>query len=57
MNGYVGFYRGKRFEVMADTSYHAQQAIAKANRIKRAYEITVVLAEKDGEQVTHIPAD
>jgi len=55
-NGYVGFYKGRRFEVQADTSYQAQCIIAKQNRIKKAYEITVVLAEKDGEQVVHTPA-
>lgn len=53
MNGYICFYRGKQYEVHADTSYDAQQKCAKENRIKKTYEITVVLAEKDGEQVTH----
>lgn len=57
MNGYIGFYKGRRFEIMSDSTYHAQQTIAKANRIKKAYEITIVLAEKDGEQVTHTPTE
>lgn len=54
MNGYVCFYRGKRFEVYADTTYQAQTKVAQQNKIKKQYEITVVLAEKNGEQVTHI---
>ena len=53
MNGYVGFYRGKRYEIESDTSYHAQQALAAKYNIKKSYEITVVLAEKSGEQVIH----
>uniref|UniRef100_A0A6M3JEA1 Uncharacterized protein n=1 Tax=viral metagenome TaxID=1070528 RepID=A0A6M3JEA1_9ZZZZ len=55
MNGYVGFYRGKRFEVHADTSLQAQEEIARKYKIKKAYEITIVLAEKGHEQVTHLP--
>jgi hypothetical protein len=57
MNGYIGFYKGKRFECVAETSYQAQQQMAQDHAVKRAYEITVVLAEKDGAQVTHSPQD
>jgi hypothetical protein len=55
MNGYVGFYKNKRFEVEAESSYAAQCKIAAENNIKKRWQITVVLAEKDGEQVTHKP--
>jgi len=55
MNGYVGFHKGKRFEVEAETSYKAQQLIAEKYKIKKGYEITVMLAEKDGKQVIHNP--
>ena len=55
MNGYIGFYMGRRYEVQSDTSYHAQQEIARQHNIKRRSDITVVLAEKDDEQVTHNP--
>ena len=55
MNGYICFYRGKRIEVESDTSYHAQQEAAKIFKAKKSYEVDVVLAEKDGEQVTHTP--
>ncbi|MCK9593831.1 MAG: hypothetical protein M0Q91_17665 [Methanoregula sp.] len=55
MNGYICFYKGKKFEVYADSTYEAQKKCAVDNKIKKSYEITVVLAEKNGEQVTHIP--
>ena len=53
MNGYVCFYKCKRVEVYAETSYAAQQKAAAMLKAKRAYEVAVVLAEKDGETVTH----
>jgi hypothetical protein len=57
MNGYVGFYRGKRFEVQSDSTYHAQMLIAKQYKIKKTWEITIMLAEKDGEPVVHTATD
>ncbi len=56
MNGYVCFYNSKRFEVYADSSYLAQCVAAEKLRIKRRlqHKITVILAEKDGESVTHV---
>lgn len=53
MNGYVCFYKGKKVEVYAETSFVAQQKAATLLKAKRAYEVTVVLAEKDGEAVVH----
>jgi hypothetical protein len=53
-NGYIAFYRGKKIEVYASTSYEAQQLAAKEFKAKKSYEVTVVLAERNGEQVTHI---
>lgn len=55
LNGYVCFYRNKRFEVHACTSYEAQVKCAQENNIKKRHEITVFLAEKNGETVTHKP--
>lgn len=61
MNGYVCFYRDERLEVRATTSANAQIAAFNILQDKyprrkvKAYEITVVLAEKNGEQVTHLP--
>jgi len=54
MNGYICFYKNKQFEIYANTSLDARNKCAQENRIKKAYEITVVLAEKDGKQIEHI---
>jgi len=55
VNGYKCFYKDKTAEVKAETSYSAQQKAAEIFKAKRAYEVTVVLCEKNGEQVTHKP--
>lgn len=53
MNGYKAFYKGKTTEVMADSSYEAQKAAALKFKAKKSYEVTVILCEKQGEQITH----
>lgn len=53
MNGYIVFYKGRQIEVMADTSYQAQQKAAQQLKARKSYEVTVVLAEKNGQQVVH----
>ena len=53
MNGYIAFYRDKKAEVRATTSFEAQQIAAKIFKAKKAYEVTVMLAEKGAEQVVH----
>jgi len=63
MNGYICFWGGNRCEVHADTSYAAQQKAVSvfqmfqkgAGRKKKVkgHDVTVLLAEKAGEQVTH----
>ena len=50
-NGYVCFHKGKRYEVYAETSYEAQVRCACENKIKRRQDISVILAEKNGEPV------
>lgn len=55
LNGYVCFYKGKRYEIYAESSYAAQCMCAVNHNIKKRHEITVVLAEKDGKEVTHTP--
>jgi hypothetical protein len=47
------FWRGKRIEVYANTSYEAQQKAAAMLKAKKAYEVTVMLAERAGEPVVH----
>ena len=55
MNGYVAIYRGKQFDVYVDNAYHAQVKAAEAVGAKKQWEVVVVLAEKNGEQVVHNP--
>jgi hypothetical protein len=55
MSGYVGFHKGRRYEVEAISSYQAQKKIAEMGKIKRPHEIAVILAEDDGKQVIHKP--
>jgi hypothetical protein len=55
MNGYMAFYKGKKTEVYAASSYEAQQKAAQVFKVKKSYDVTVVLAEKDGKQVMHTP--
>jgi hypothetical protein len=55
--GYIGFYKGKQYEIYADTTYEAQKKIAEKYGIKDSYNIKVMLAEKDGKPVVHLPQD
>lgn len=59
MNSYIAFYKDKRVEVKATSSYEAQVDAQKLLKIKdsQRYQITVVLAMKDDRQVTHLPLD
>lgn len=53
MYGYIAFYKGKRVEVFAESSYAAQQKAAQMFKARKSYDVTVMLAEKNGETVTH----
>lgn len=57
MNGYIAFHKNRRTEVDADTSLAARDKAAAFFKVKpsKAYEVTVMLAEKAGQQVTHTP--
>lgn len=55
MNGYKAFYKGRQTDVTADTSYEAQKKAAAFFKAKKSHEVTVVLCEKKGKQVTHTP--
>ena len=57
MNGYIAFYRGKSLNVEAETSYAAQKKAAALFKARKSYEVTVVLAEKDGQPVVHKPEE
>lgn len=56
-HGYVAFWRGKRAEVLANTKYAAQQEAARLLGARKAYEVAVELAERDGEPVVHGPEE
>ena len=55
MHGYIAFYKDKRLEVYATSSYEAQQKAASQFKARKSYEVTVMLAERNDEQVTHTP--
>ena len=53
MNKYECFWKSKRITVEADTSYQAQQKSQSILKAKKGYEITVMLAEKNGQAYIH----
>jgi hypothetical protein len=53
MNKYECFWKSKRITVEADTSYQAQQKAQSILKAKKGYEITVMLAEKNGQAYIH----
>ncbi len=55
-NGYICLHKNKQYEIYADTTYEAQKKCAQQYGIKKSYDISVYLAEKDGQPVTHIPS-
>ena len=57
MNGYKAFYKGKEIEVYAKTSYSAQCIAAAKFNVKKSYNITVVLCEKEGKQINHLTSE
>jgi len=56
MNKYIAFYKGKQRVVEAESSYEAQGKAAIEFKAKKRHEVTVVLAEINGESVVHNPA-
>jgi len=60
MNGYKAFWNGKNIEVEGYTSYEASRKAQlefqlKTRKCVKVYDITVILCEKQGEQVEHKP--
>ena len=51
MNGYLCFWRGKKIEVHADTSYAAQLKAAAIFKAKKSYEVHTTLVELRGVPV------
>jgi hypothetical protein len=50
---YVCFYRSKRVEVTASTTYEAQQKAAALLKATKPHKVNVCLAEKAGEPIVH----
>lgn len=57
MNGYKAYYKGRIIEVQAETSYKAQKIAAELFKAKKSYDVTVVLCEQNGQQVTHVATE
>ena len=59
MNGYIAIYNGKRIEIYADCLYSAKVKAIESFRPPKSkrHMISVALAEKDGQQVTHSTVD
>jgi hypothetical protein len=59
MNGYVCFYKGKRWECHAPSLLDAKLKALENFRVHRSrgYLVSVVLAEKNGEPVVHSGAE
>jgi len=53
MNGYIAFYKGRKIEILAETSYRAQQIAAEIFKTNKSYDIIVMLVEKEGKVVEH----
>ena len=53
MNGYIGLYNGKQYEVYANTTYEAQEKLAKQLNVKQSWRIAIYLCEKEGKEVIH----
>jgi hypothetical protein len=45
MKNYRAYYKGKTFDVQAPNSFQAQEAAARILRIKRTWEVAVVLLD------------
>ena len=58
-NGYICFYKGKKIEVYAPTSFAAQKKAAEQFKAKKSYEVSVHLARRAGEDedVIHVATE
>lgn len=54
---YHAFYKGKKIELTADSSYDAQKKAAAQFKAKHDYDVTVMLVGKDDEPVVHSGAE
>jgi hypothetical protein len=54
MNTYKVFYKGKTNEVKADTSLAAQKLAAQLWKVKKTWEVTVVLVALGNKEIVHV---
>jgi len=57
MNGYVAFYRGRQFDVYAESSYAAQTKAAAVFKARKQHDVTVVLATTPEGPIIHVPVE
>lgn len=57
MNGYVAFYNGQRLEVYANDLWSAKQQVIEKLKVPKTKQhmVSVLLAEKDDQPITHTP--
>ena len=55
MNGYIAFYSGKTTEIYAESIYQAKLKAIEHFKPRKSQQhmVSVILAEKNGEVVTH----
>ena len=53
MNKYIVFFRGKRYELTADTPFECQRLFCAKYKVKKPWEVAIVLAEKNGHPVPY----
>jgi len=51
MNTYMAFYKKKKIEVKAHTSYDAQMRAAREFNAKKSYEVAIVLTETENRTI------
>lgn len=56
MNGYLAFYKGNKIEVHANSQSEARTIAVQQFKARKAWDVSVVLTEKDGVPVTHSTA-
>jgi hypothetical protein len=58
MNTYYAFYKGKKIELEAETSYQAQEKAAITFKARKSYEVSVILvALSDKKEIVHVAVD
>ena len=56
MNTYQANYKGKKIEVLAESTYQAQKLAAQQFKAKHSYDVSVALIAVNGQQYTHSTA-